>query len=126
MGHIQIGYRYVYQCTLHIYRVYTQDTHTFLHMGETDAIYFIPEPAGTSSKHTPPCLQARYPLKMTTTSLSTRCILWKTTRTPRFLGMAMVIARAGTREVQVVAHEAHPIADLLILDSSDPPLSPMT
>lgn len=41
--------------------------------------------------------------------------------------MATVIARAGTREVQVVADEAHPIADLLlILDSSDPPLSPVT
>lgn len=125
MGHIQTGYRYVYQCTLHIYSLHTGHTHTFLHMGETDAVYSIPEPAGTSSKHTPPCLQARYPLKMTTTSLSTRCILWKTTRTPRFLGMAMVIARAGTREVQVVADEAHPIADLLlILDSSDPPTTP--
>lgn len=41
MGHIQIGYRYVYQCTLHIYRVYTQDTHTHISAHGGDRCYLL-------------------------------------------------------------------------------------
>lgn len=114
--------------TLNVYSAYTQDTHVVLHMGEGAAVvYSVPELVGVSSQHTPPCLQARCPLKMMMTSPSTPCILWRMTRTLTLHGMVMLRLRTGTREVQVVRSRAHPTADLwLILDSSDPPLSLVT
>lgn len=47
--------------------------------------------------------KARCPLKMTMTSLSTLCILWRTTRSLKFHGMVKPRLRAGTREVQISA-----------------------
>lgn len=47
--------------------------------------------------------KAKCPLKMMTISLSTPCILWRTTRTLKFHGMVMLRLRAGTREVQISA-----------------------
>lgn len=84
-------------------------------MGEMGVVHSVPELAGVSSQHTPPCLQARCPLKMMMTSLSTPCILWRTTRTLKFHGMVMLRLRAGTSEVQVVPDRAHPTADLLLI-----------